>query len=68
MLLLDTGARRGELVGLKLADVELDLDVLLVLSKGRRERALPFGHKAAPTLAPGGRAAWLASAPVSPHL
>jgi integrase len=29
MLLLDTGARRGELVGLKLADVDLDLDVLL---------------------------------------
>jgi site-specific recombinase XerD len=47
MLLLDTGARRGELVGLKLADVDLDLDVLLVLGKGRRERALPFGHKAA---------------------
>jgi integrase len=47
MLLLDTGARRGELVGLTLADVDLDLDVLLVLGKGRRERALPFGHKAA---------------------
>ena len=47
MLLLDTGARRGELVGLKLTDVDLDLDVLLVLGKGRRERALPFGHKAA---------------------
>jgi site-specific recombinase XerD len=47
MLLLDTGARRGELVGLRLADVDLDLDVLLVLGKGRRERALPFGYKAA---------------------
>jgi site-specific recombinase XerD len=39
MLLLDTGARRAELVDLKLAHVDLDLDVLLVLGKGRRERA-----------------------------
>jgi site-specific recombinase XerD len=46
MLLLDTGARRAELVDLKLAHVDLDLDVLLVLGKGRRERARPFGHKA----------------------
>jgi site-specific recombinase XerD len=46
MLLLDTGARRAELVDLKLAHMDLDLDVLLVLGKGRRERALPFGHKA----------------------
>jgi integrase len=43
MLLLDTGARRAELVDLKLA--HMDLDVLLVLDKGRRERAPPFGHK-----------------------
>jgi site-specific recombinase XerD len=40
MLLLDTGARRAELVDLKLA--HMDLDVLLVLGKGRRERALPL--------------------------
>ena len=46
LLLLDTGARRAELVDLKLAHVDLDLDVLLVLGKGRRERALPFGQKA----------------------
>jgi integrase/recombinase XerC len=31
MLLLDTGARRAELVDLKLAHLDLDLDVLLVL-------------------------------------
>jgi site-specific recombinase XerD len=49
-LLLDTGARRAEMVGLKLADVDLDLDVLLVLGKGRRERALPFGRKAGEAL------------------
>jgi site-specific recombinase XerD len=50
MLLVDTGARRAELVDLTLADVDLDLDVLLVVGKGRRERALPFGHKAGEAL------------------
>jgi site-specific recombinase XerD len=50
MLLLDTGARRGEMTGLTLADMDLDLDVLLVLGKGRRERALPFGTKAGEAL------------------
>jgi hypothetical protein len=50
MLLLDTGARRAELADLHLAHVDLDLDVLLVLGKGRRERALPFGHKAGEAL------------------
>jgi site-specific recombinase XerD len=50
MLLLDTGARRAEMVGLKLSDVDLDLDVLLVLGKGRRERTLPFGRKAGEAL------------------
>ena len=44
--LLDTGARSGEFAGLTLADVDFDLDVLLVLGKGRRERALPFGRTA----------------------
>jgi integrase/recombinase XerC len=47
---LDTGARRAELADLQLAHVDLDLDVLLVLGKGRRERALPFGHKAGEAL------------------
>jgi site-specific recombinase XerD len=50
MLLLDTGARRDEMAGLKLADVDLELDVLLVLGKGRRERSLPFGRKAGQAL------------------
>jgi site-specific recombinase XerD len=50
MLLLDTGARRDELAGLKLSDVDLELDVLLVLGKGRRERTLPFGRKAGEAL------------------
>ena len=34
-------------MGLRLSDVDLDLDVLLVLGKGRRERTLPFGRNAA---------------------
>src|SRR6266540_4779559 len=50
MLLLDTGARRDEMSALKLVDVDLELDVLLVLGKGRRERTLPFGRKAGEAL------------------
>ena len=46
LLLLDTGPRRGELAGVKLADVDLDLEVITVLGKGRRLRSLPFGHRA----------------------
>jgi integrase len=69
MLLLDTGARRAEMVGLKLTDVDLDLDVLLVLGKGRRERAAvwPQGRRRPGPLpsrpgAPQGRRAALAMA------
>jgi site-specific recombinase XerD len=47
LLLVDVGPRRAELMGLKVNDVDFDLDVLLVLGKGRRERALPFGRKSA---------------------
>ena len=36
--------------GPHVADVDFDLDVLLVLGKGRRERALPFGRKSAVVL------------------
>src|SRR3712207_525186 len=39
--------RRAELVGLTVNDVDLDLDVAIVLGKGRRERACPFGKKTA---------------------
>ena len=41
----DTGARSGEFAGLKLEDIGFDLDVLLVLGKGRRERALPLAEQ-----------------------
>lgn len=46
-LLLDTGMRRAELAGLKMADVDLDQSVALVLGKGGRPRACPFGRKTA---------------------
>ena len=46
-LLLDTGLRRGELAGLKVGDIDLDLDVALVVGKFRRPRAVPFGKKTA---------------------
>jgi site-specific recombinase XerD len=49
-LLIDTSMRRSELAGLKVADVDLDQDVALVLGKGRRERACPFGKKTAVAL------------------
>jgi site-specific recombinase XerD len=48
--LLDTGTRRGEVAGLRVADLDFDLDVALVLGKGRRERALPFGRTTAVAL------------------
>jgi integrase len=44
LLLVDVGPRRAELMGLTVDDVDFDLEVLLVLGKGRRERALPFGR------------------------
>jgi site-specific recombinase XerD len=49
-LLLDTGARRAEITGITLDDLDLDLDVLVVLGKGRRERTLPFGRRAGEAL------------------
>jgi integrase len=48
--LIDTGARRGEIADLRVADLDFDLDIALVLGKGRRERALPFGRTTAVAL------------------
>jgi integrase len=47
ILLLDSGARRAELVGLRVEDLDLEHDVARVIGKGRRDRALPFGRKTA---------------------
>lgn len=49
-LLLDTGMRRGECVGLSLEDLDLDNGTALVMGKGRRPRACPFGRQTARTL------------------
>jgi len=45
LTLLDTGARLGELMGLKLGDVDLEQGYLKVTGKGSRERYLPIGAK-----------------------
>jgi site-specific recombinase XerD len=43
-VLLDTGCRRGEVAGLRVDDLDLDLDVITVAGKGRRIRSVPFGN------------------------
>ena len=45
LLLVDTGMRREECVGITLDDLELDQRIVWVLGKGRRSRALPIGRK-----------------------
>ncbi len=46
LLLLDTGIRAGELVGLKLADVDWNRGVFKVFGKGAKERFVPIGSTA----------------------
>jgi integrase len=46
-LFADTGMRLGELAGLGVEDLDLDLDVAVVLGNGRRPRACPFGARTA---------------------
>ncbi len=46
-LLYATGIRVGELVGLDVDDVDLDILVLRVVGKGDKERRVPFGVPAA---------------------
>jgi site-specific recombinase XerD len=50
MLFLDTGMRLSELSGLKVEDIDFTDNVALVLGKGRRPRACPFGSKVARAL------------------
>ncbi|MCU1483233.1 MAG: integrase family protein [Subtercola sp.] len=49
-LFLDTGMRAGELVGLGVEDLDFDHDVAIVMGKGRRSRAAPFGARTAEAL------------------
>lgn len=49
-LLLDTGIRVSELVGLKIKDIDGQRDVITVLGKGRKHRNVPFGRKTAQAL------------------
>lgn len=42
-LFIDTGARCGEIAPVKVDDFDFDADVVDVMGKGRRGRALPFG-------------------------
>jgi len=44
-LFIDTGMRLSELSNLRVEDVDFDHDVAVVLGKGRRQRACPFGAK-----------------------
>jgi site-specific recombinase XerD len=49
-LFIDSGMRRSELAGLRLQDLDLDHNIALVVGKGSRPRACPFGRKAAQAL------------------
>lgn len=44
-LLLDSGLRVAELIGITVPDLDFEQDVALVLGKGRRQRAAPFGNR-----------------------
>lgn len=46
MILLDTGLRIGELIGLRMDDLHLDQGFLKVMGKGRKERIVPIGNNA----------------------
>lgn len=46
-LFIDTGIRLGEMAGLRITDVDLDLQGAIVRGKGNRLRTVPFGDKTA---------------------
>jgi site-specific recombinase XerD len=50
LLLVDTGMRRAECVGMTVDDVDLDQRMVWVLGKGHRPRALLLGRKTAQAL------------------
>jgi integrase len=46
-LFIDSGMRVGEMAGLRVADLDFGVGTALVLGKGNRHRAAPFGTKTA---------------------
>jgi integrase/recombinase XerD len=50
LLLLDTGIRLSELIGLKIDDIDFQQSCLLVKGKGNKERVVPFGSQVRRTL------------------
>ena len=49
-LFLDTGARLSEVTALLVEDVNFEANTAMVMGKGRKPRAVPFGRKTAQTL------------------
>ena len=49
-MLIDTGLRAGELAGLAVTDLDAEQSVAIVMGKGRRGRAVPYGTKTADVL------------------
>jgi len=49
-LLIDSGMRRAEILGIKVADVDFDSQTVVVMGKGRRSRTCPFGIRTAQAL------------------
>ena len=50
LVLLDTGMRLSELVGMQLVDLDLERGLVKVMGKGARERVVPFGAQVQKTL------------------
>ena len=49
-LLIDTGMRRAECAGLRVEDIDFEHNIAVVMGKGRRPRACPFGKRTAQAL------------------
>jgi site-specific recombinase XerD len=45
LMLEPGGMRRAEIAGLSVDSIDLENDVAVVMGKGRRPRAIPYGHK-----------------------
>jgi integrase/recombinase XerD len=50
LLLLDTGMRASELTGLRMQDVDIKKNMVLVMGKGRKERLVPISSRTAQAL------------------